>query len=162
LRWLCADAGDRLEREAPMLQPASRTGAVTGRVVDIDVMEERVADRHRQRCVPGSTRRPANAGCGSTFRRQRRAQSGERVNLKAMLYPVAGRKSCPAAADFQRELYFAGIGGVATPLAQRIETEPEAVGAEGGWREDLRSCVPKSRGGSAPCSPGSNGGVARR
>src|SRR4029077_18860147 len=59
---------------------------------------------------------------------------GDRVSLKAMLYPVPGQ-TLPGAHDLQRELYFAQIGGVGYSYGggRRIGDS----GAAGGWRELL-------------------------
>src|SRR5207248_11420169 len=60
---------------------------------------------------------------------------GDRVSLKAMLYPVPAQ-ILPGGRDFQRELYFAGIGGGGYTFgaAHRVGW-PES---EGGRRESLR------------------------
>src|SRR5246127_2682715 len=125
------------EREAPMLQRHLGPVAVTGRVVDIDLMEKGwriiieadpllgldTADQPRRLRVhipPSSDE----------------INPGDRVSLKAMLYPVPAQ-ILPGGRDFQRELYFAGIGGVGYTFggAQRIAGPEGASEARGGWSE---------------------------
>src|SRR5207247_1133178 len=126
----------------PMLQRRLGPVAVTGRVIDIDLAERGwriVIDAdplpgldakdqpHRLRLHVPQTSDALNPG--------------DRVSVKAMLYPVPAQ-TLPDGRDFQRELYFARIGGVGYTFggARRI-AEPEAAergSADGGWREDLR------------------------
>ena len=124
------------ERGAPMLQRHLGPVAVTGRVVDIDLAEK------GWRIVIAPDPLPGLAD-GDQPRRLRlhipqksdELNPGDRVSLKAMLYPVPAQ-ILPGGRDLQRELYFAGIGGVGYTFgaAHRIAgAEPE-----GGWREDLR------------------------
>jgi competence protein ComEC len=64
---------------------------------------------------------------------------GDRVSLKAMLYPVPGQ-ILPGAHDLQREAYFARIGGVGYSYggAHRLADDQAAADPEGGgWREAL-------------------------
>ena len=146
------------ERGAPMLQRHIGPIAVTGRVVDIDVMEKgwRIvidadplsgldpSDRPRQVRV----HIPPNSD---------ELNPGDRVSLKAMLYPVPAQ-ILPGGRDFQRELYFAGIGGVGYTFggAHRV-AGPEG---EGGWRESLRQLRTEMTRRIAAVLPGSTGGVA--
>jgi competence protein ComEC len=146
------------ERQAPMLQRHLGPVALTGRVVDIDLVEKgwRIVidadplpgldaseEPHRLRIhVPPSS---------DTL------NPGDRVSLKAMLYPVPAQ-ILPGGRDFQRELYFAGIGAVGYTFgaAHRIGG-PEG---EGGWREDLRQLRTEMTRRIAAILPGSTGGVA--
>ena len=146
------------EREAPMLQRHLGPIAVTGRVVDIDLMEKgwRIiieadplpgvdpADQpHRLRVhIPPSSDE---------------LNPGDRVSLKAKLYPVPAQ-ILPGGRDFQRELYFAGIGGVGYTFggAHRV-AGPES---EGGWRESLRQLRTEISRRISSVLPGSTGGVA--
>jgi competence protein ComEC len=61
---------------------------------------------------------------------------GDRASLKAKLYPVPAQ-ILPGGRDMQRELYFAGIGGVGYSFggARRIAETEVGTGAGGGWRE---------------------------
>ena len=146
------------EREAPMLQRHLGPVAVTGRVIDIDLMEKGwrvVIDADPLSGVDASEqpRRlrvhiPASSD---------ELNPGDRVSLKAMLYPVPAQ-ILPGGRDFQRELYFAGIGGVGYTFggAHRI-AGPES---EGGWRESLRQLRTEMTRRIAAVLPGSTGGVA--
>ncbi len=146
------------EREAPMLQRHLGPLAVTGRVVDIDLVEKGwriVIDADPLLGVDASDRP----------RRLRvhippssdELNPGDRVSLKAMLYPVPPQ-ILPGGRDFQRELYFAGIGAVGYTFggAHRV-AGPES---EGGWRENLRQLRTEMTRRIAAVLPGSTGGVA--
>src|SRR5260370_40050267 len=100
------------EREAPMLQRHLGPVAITGRVIDIDLMEK------GWRIVMDVD--PVSGLDASERPRRLRVHippssdelnPGDRVSLKAMLYPVPAQ-ILPGGRDIQRELYFAGIGGV--------------------------------------------------
>jgi len=124
------------ERETAMLQRHLRPVMVNGRVIDVDLVERgwRIViendplpglapqdqPRHLRVHIPSSSDE---------------LNPGDRVSLKAMLYPVPAQL-LPGGRDFQRELYFAGIGGVGYGFggAHRV-AEPSG---EGGWREELR------------------------
>jgi competence protein ComEC len=149
------------EREAPMLQRHLGPVAVTGRVVDIDVMEKGWRIVLDNDPLPGLD--PADQP-----RRLRvhipntsgEFNPGDRVSLRAILYPVPAQ-ILPGGRDFQRELYFAGIGGVGYTFgAAHRTTEPEAVGMGGGWREDLRQLRTEISRQISAVLPGSTGGVA--
>jgi len=85
---------------------------------------------------------------------------GDRVSLKAMLFPVPGQV-LPGGRDMQRELYFAGIGGVGYSYgrARRIAAAGEDNG-EGGWREWLLQLRAEMTRRIVAALPGSTGGVA--
>jgi competence protein ComEC len=146
------------ERNTPMLQRHLGPIAVTGRVVDIDLMEKgwRIiieADPLPRLDIADQPRRlrlhiPPSSD---------ELNPGDRVSLKAMLYPVPAQ-ILPGGRDFQRELYFAGIGGVGYTFggAHRI-AGPES---EGGWRESLRQLRTEMTRRIAAILPGSTGGVA--
>ncbi len=146
------------ERQAPMLQRHLGPIAVTGRVVDIDLMEKGWRIIIDADPLPG-------LDASDQPRRLRvhipgtsdELNPGDRVSLKAMLYPVPAQV-LPDGRDLQRELYFSGIGG------RRI-AEPEAAGrgssaAAGGWREDLRHLRTEMSRRIIAVLPGSTGGVA--
>jgi competence protein ComEC len=146
------------EREAPMLQRRLGPVAITGRVVDIDLAEK----GWRIVIAPDPLTAP---DAGDLPRRLRlhipqssdELNPGDRVSLKAMLYPVPAQ-ILPGGRDFQRELYFAGIGGVGYSFgaAHRIAgSEPD-----GGWREDLRLLRAEMTRRIMAVLPGSTGGVA--
>jgi competence protein ComEC len=130
------------EHQAPMLQRHVGPIAVTGRVVDIDLMEKgwrividadplsgidtRDQPRRLRVHIPPSSDE---------------LNPGDRVSLKAMLYPVPAQ-ILPGGRDFQRELYFAGIGGGSdTPLAARIAL-PGRIAKAAGARV-CGNCAPK-------------------
>ncbi|HEX3412921.1 MAG TPA: ComEC/Rec2 family competence protein, partial [Stellaceae bacterium] len=146
------------EHEAPMLQRHFGPVAVTGRVVDIDLMEK------GWRIVIDAD--PLSGLAASDQPRRLRVHippssdelnPGDRVSLKAMLYPVPAQ-ILPGGRDFQRELYFAGIGGVGYTFggAHRV-AGPES---DGGWRESLRQLRTEMTRRIAAVLPGSTGGVA--
>ncbi len=146
------------EREVPMLQRHVGPTAVSGRVVDIDLMEK--GRRIVIDADPLSGIEPRDQP-----RRLRvhippssdELNPGDRVSLKAMLYPVPAQ-ILPGGRDFQRELYFAGIGGVGYTFgaAHRV-AGPDS---EGGWREDLRQLRTEMTRRITAILPGSTGGVA--
>src|SRR6266851_5947837 len=144
-----------------MLQRHLGPVAVTGRVIDIDVMEKGWRIVIDNDPLPGLD--PADQP-----RRLRvhipqtsdELNPGDRVSLKTMLYPVPAQ-ILPGGRDFQRELYFAGIGGVGYTFGAAHRTiEPEAVEAGGGWREDLRQLRTEISRRISAVLPGSTGGVA--
>ncbi len=153
------------ERAAPMLQRHLGSIAVTGRVVDIDQMEKGWRIIIAADPLPG-------LDAGDQPRRVRvhipaksdELNPGDRVSLKAMLYPVPAQV-LPGARDLQRELFFSSIGGVGYSLgaAHRIAA-PEGAGqassAEGGWRESLRRLRTEMSRRIVAVLPGSTGGVA--
>src|SRR5271155_5851330 len=146
------------ERNTPMLQRHLGPIAVTGRVVDIDLMEKGWRIIVEADPLPG-------LDTADQPRRLRvhippssdELNPGDRVSLKAMLYPVPAQ-ILPGGRDFQRELYFAGIGGVGYTFggAHRV-AGPES---EGGWRESLRQLRTEMTRRIAAILPGSTGGVA--
>src|SRR5438477_2732373 len=85
---------------------------------------------------------------------------GDRISVKAMLFPVPGQV-LPGGRDMQRELYFAGIGGVGYSYggARRIAT-PDEVRGDGGWREWLLRLRNEMTRRIAAALPGATGGVA--
>ncbi|HEY3640725.1 MAG TPA: ComEC/Rec2 family competence protein [Xanthobacteraceae bacterium] len=154
------------ERQAPMLQRHLGSIAITGRVVDIDQMEKGWRIIIEADPLPG-------VDAGDQPRRVRvhipaksdELNPGDRVSLKAMLYPVPAQV-LPGGRDLQRELYFTGIGGVGYSLgAARLIAGPEAAGqgsseAAGGWRENLRRLRTEMSRRIIAVLPGSTGGVA--
>jgi competence protein ComEC len=149
------------ERGAPMLQRHLGPVAVTGRVVDIDVMEKGwriVIDNDPLSGLdPADQTRRLRVHIPQT---SEEINPGDRVSLRAILYPVPAQ-ILPGGRDFQRELYFAGIGGVGYTFgAAHRTTEPEAGGAGGGWREDLRQLRTDISRRISAVLPGSTGGVA--
>ena len=146
------------EREAPMLQRHLRPVAVSGRVIDMDLAERGWRIVIENDPLPGLDARDQP-------RRLRlhippssdELSPGDRVSLKAMLYPVPAQL-LPGGRDFQRELYFAGINGVGYTFGAAHRTVTQAN--EGGWREDLRQLRTEMSRRIAAVLPGSTGGVA--
>src|SRR6516225_3208598 len=150
------------ERQAPMLQRHLGPVTVTGRVADIDLAEkgwriiiepdplaglEPTARPHRLRLHIPQTSDEHNPG--------------DHVRLKAMLYPVPPQ-ILPGGRDFQRELYFAGIGGVGYSYcgARRISGPEGASEGGDGWAEHLRHLRTEMTRRINAVLPGSTGGVA--
>jgi competence protein ComEC len=146
------------EHEAPMLQRHLGPIAVTGRVVDIDLMERGwriVIDADPFSGVdPNDRPRRLRVHIPPS---SDELNPGDRVSLKAMLYP-APAQILPGGRDFQRELYFVGIGGVGYTFggAHRVA----GAESEGGWRESLRQLRTEMTRRIAAVLPGSTGGVA--
>ena len=149
------------ERQAPMLQRHLGPVTVTGRVIDIDSMDRGWRLIIAPDPLPG-------LDAGEQPRRLRLhiphnndgLSPGDRVSLKAMLYPVPGQV-LPGGHDLQREAYFARIGGVGYTYgdAHRL-AGPEMAGEGGGWREDLLRLRTEMTRRITAVLPGSTGGVA--
>ena len=90
-----------------------------------------------------------------------RLRPGDRVSLKAMLYPVPAQ-ILPYGRDMQRELYFAGIGGVGYSYggARRIASAEDETG--GGWREWVMQLRTEMTDRIHAVLPDATGGVADR
>src|SRR5260221_11719976 len=84
---------------------------------------------------------------------------GDKVSLKAKLYPVPAQ-ILPGGRDMQRELYFAGIGGVGYSFggARRIASAEEQPA--GGWREWVLQLRTEMTERIHAVLPGATGGVA--
>ena len=146
-----------IEDAAPVL--ARRLGPVelSGRVTDID----RVERGWRIVVAPDPVPELAPGAMPSRLRIHIPPSSdpldpGDRVRLKAMLFPVPG-PALPGGYDFQRDAYFRHIGGAGYSYgaAHRIgEASP------GGWREALRHLRSRMTRRIAEVLPGSTGGVA--
>src|SRR5712692_5397362 len=150
----------RLERGTPMLERRLGPAAITGRVVDIDPLDRGWRIIIAPDPLPGIA---ANAQ-PHRLRLHIAATSdvltpGDRVSLKGRLYPVPAQL-LPGGRDMQRELYFAGIGGVGYSFgaARRIAAAEETAG--GGWREWLLRLRAEMTARINAALPGSTGGVA--
>src|SRR6266849_899241 len=150
----------RLERGTPMLERRLGPAAITGRVVDIDALDR----GWRIIVVPDPL--PGLAADAQPHRLRLHIaatsdalQPGDRVSLKALVYPVPAQL-LPGGRDMQRELYFAGIGGVGYSFgaARRIAVAEESAG--GGWREWLLRLRDEMTARLNAALPGSTGGVA--
>src|SRR5215472_14206897 len=150
------------ERHAPMLQRHLGPVTVTGRVVDIDLAEKgwRIIVESDPLAELDSTAQPHRLRLHIP-RTSDELNPGDHVRLKAMLYPVPAQ-ILPGGRDFQRELYFVGIGGVGYSFggARRIVAPEGAPETGGGWREALRHLRAEMTRRINTVLPGSTGGVA--
>ncbi|HVH81064.1 MAG TPA: ComEC/Rec2 family competence protein, partial [Stellaceae bacterium] len=149
------------ERAAPMLDRRVGPVAVTGTVLDIDTVERGWRIIVAPDAIAGldPSRQPHRLRVHITPQSDL-LSPGDRVSLKAMLYPVPGQ-TLPGAHDLQRELYFQEIGAVGYSFggARRIAAadEPEAPGGWRQWLLQLRTDVTRR---ITAVLPGSTGGVA--
>ncbi|MBV9967182.1 MAG: ComEC/Rec2 family competence protein [Alphaproteobacteria bacterium] len=151
----------RWERGTAMLDRRIGPVALIGRVIDIDLLDRGWRVLVSPDPLPGLT-------AAEQPRRVRlhiapssdELRPGDRLQVKAMLFPVPGQ-IMPGARDMQRELYFAGIGGVGYSYggARRI-AEPGDAHGEGGWREWLLQLRSNMTQRIATALPGAAGGVA--
>lgn len=147
------------ERAAPMLDRRVGPVAITGTVTDIDTLDRGWRIIVAPDAVPGldPTQTPRflriHIGAASDL-----LSPGDRVSLKAMLYPVPGQ-TLPGAHDLQRELYFAGIGAVGYSYggAHRLAGADDS---SGGWRQWLLQLRTEISRRVTAVLPGSTGGVA--
>jgi competence protein ComEC len=149
------------ERQAPMLQRPLGPVALNGRVVDIDLVDKGWRIIVAADPLPGldaseaprrlRVRIPKNSDV---------LHPGDRVGMKAMLYPVPAQV-LPGGRDFQRELYFSGIGGVGYSYgAARRIADPAESERSGGLREYVRQLRTEMSRRIMAVLPGSTGGVA--
>jgi len=146
------------EREAPMLQRRLGPIAITGRIVDIEIVERGWRIVIENDALPGLA--PSDQPRRLRVRiplSSDELSPGDRAGLKAMLNPVP-IQVLPGGRDFQRELFFAGIGGVGFSFgAARRIAGPDG---EGGGREALRQLRTDMTRRIAAVLPGAPGGVA--
>jgi competence protein ComEC len=148
--------GARWERGAPLLDHRL-SAPVRGRVVDIDTL-----DRGWRVIVATDPLPGLDADEEPRLLRIHIAASsdpvepGDTVQMKAMLYPVPA-PILPGGRDMQRELYFAGIGGVGYSLGAAHRT---GEAASGGWREWLLRLRTEMTRRISAVLPGSTGGIA--
>ena len=148
------------DRRTAMLERRLGPVDVTGRVVNVDIL-----GKGRRLIVAPDALPGLDPGRPLPHLRLHIPPSsdallpGDRVALKAVLYPVPGPIP-PGRRDMQRDLYFAGIGAVGYSYggARRIAA-PEGSAA-GGWRERLRSLRSDMTDRITAVLPGSTGGVA--
>ncbi|HEX3954329.1 MAG TPA: ComEC/Rec2 family competence protein [Stellaceae bacterium] len=149
----------RVEHGTPMLERRIGAAAITGTVVDIDALDRGWRIVVAPDPIPG-------LAASELPRRLRihipetsdRLEPGDRVGFKAKLYPVPPQ-IMPDARDMQRELYFAGIGGVGYSFggARKLGA---ADAASGGWREWLLRLRAEMTNRINAALPGTTGGVA--
>src|SRR5579864_4448158 len=149
----------RVERGTPMLERRLGPAAIIGKIVDIDPLGR------GWRIILAPDPLPALADDAQPHRVRLHIGAtsdalvpGDRVSLKGLVYPVPAQL-LPGGRDMQRELYFAGIGGVGYSFggAHRIAAE-ENTG--GGWREWLLRLRAEMTARINAALPGSTGGVA--
>ena len=151
----------RWERGAPMLDRRIGPVMVTGRVIDVDLLDRGwrvvIAPDPLPGLAPAEQPRRVRLHIAPSSDELR---PGDRLQVKAKLFPVPGQV-LPGGRDMQRELYFVGIGGVGYSFgaARRITIPGEARG-EGGWREWLLQLRNEMTRRIAVALPGSTGGVA--
>jgi competence protein ComEC len=159
----------RWERGTPMLERQFGAVAITGKVIDIDPLGR------GWRIILAPDPLPGLAADAQPHRLRLHIaptsdalQPGDRVSLKGKLYPVPAQL-LPGGRDMQRELYFAGIGGVGYSYgaARRIAASGENGGENaggnqtaGGWREWLLQLRAEMTRRINAALPGSTGGVA--
>ena len=150
------------ERRAPMLERHLGPVIVTGRVIDIDLAQKgwRIVVEPDPMAGLGPAGQPHRLRLHIPWTSDE-LNPGDYVRLKAMLYPVPPQ-ILPGGRDFERELYFAGIGGVGYTFggARRIAGPEGASEAGGGWGEKLRHLRTEMTRRINAVLPGSTGGVA--
>jgi competence protein ComEC len=153
----------RFEHGTPMLEHRIGAAAITGRVVDIDALDRGWRIIVMPDPLPGiaPNQQPHRLRLHIPATSDM-LQPGDRVSLKAKLYPVPAQV-LPGGRDMQRELYFAGIGGVGYSYgaAHRIAVDDNADASRGGgWREWLLRLRAEMTRRINAALPGSTGGVA--
>src|SRR5580704_12214981 len=112
------------ERAAPMLDHRLGAVAVAGRVVDIDTVDRGWRAVIATDPLPSldATQQPRRVRIHISAASDL-LSPGDRVSLKAMLYPVPGQ-AIPGGHDLQREAFFAEISAVGYSLggAHRLQT----------------------------------------
>src|SRR5579885_764180 len=150
-----------VDHGTPMLDHRVGPVALTGRVVDIDAAERGWRIVVAPDPLPGllAKEQPRRVRLHITAKSDE-LQPGNRVSVKAMLYPVP-EQVFPGARDMQRELYFTGIGAVGYSFgaARRLAAADEIRG-DGGWRERLLRLRAEMTRRINEALPGSTGGVA--
>ena len=152
------------ERQTPMLQRQLGPVTVTGRVADIDLAERGwrivVEPDPLAGLEPGDQPRRLRLHIPQT---SDELSPGDRVRLKAMIHPVP-LQILPGGRDFQRELYFAQIGGVGYAFggARRVvRGEGERASSDrGGWQEFVQRLRTEMSRRITAVLPGSTGGIA--
>jgi competence protein ComEC len=149
------------ERAAPMLDHRLGPVAMTGRVIDIDTLDRgwRVIIAPDALTGLDASQQPRRLRIHISAASDL-LSPGDRVSLKAMLYPVPGQ-ALPGAHDLQRELFFAEIGGVGYSFggAHRL-SDAEDAQPPGGWRLWLLHKRTEVTRRITAVLPGSTGGVA--
>jgi competence protein ComEC len=151
----------RWERGGPMLERRTTPVTLTGRVIDVDTLDR----GWRIVIAPDAIAGLDQAALPRRLRLHIAPTSdllrpGDGVSVRAKLYPVPAPVT-PYGRDMQRELYFAGIGGVGYsfgPAHRTVRAEPNGLAA--GWREWLLRLRAEMTRRITAALPGSTGGVA--
>jgi len=150
------------ERQGAMLQRHLGPVTVTGRVIDVDLAQKgwRIVVAPDPLAELDPSGRPLRLRLHIP-QTSDELNPGDHVRLKAMLYPVPPQV-LPGGRDFQRELYFTGIGGVGYAFggARRITGPEGGSEAEGGWGDGLRHLRTEMTRRINSVLPGSTGGIA--
>jgi competence protein ComEC len=142
----------------PMLQRRIGSALITGRVIDIDLVERGWRVVIAPDPLPGLLPQEQPHRLRIHIRPDSDPLApGDRLRAQVRLYPPPAQV-VPGGRDMQRELFFAGIGGVGYSFggARRIES----AGAAGGWREWLLRLRADMTRRINAALPGSTGGVA--
>jgi competence protein ComEC len=152
------------ERQTPMLQRQLGPLTLTGRVVDIDLAERgwRIVVEPDQLAGLEPADQPRRLRLHIPLTSDE-LNPGDRVRLRAMIHPVP-LQILPGGRDFQRELYFAQIGGVGYSYggARRLTGgEDEGTSSRrGGWQEFVQRLRTEMSRRITAVLPGSTGGIA--
>ncbi len=151
----------RGERGAPMLDRRLGSVALSGRVVDVDMLGRGwrviIEPDPIAGLDPAAQPKKVRIRVAPT---SDRFEPGDRIAARARLYPVPPQ-ILPGGRDMQRELYFTGIGAVGYSFgAARRTVDPAKPAGEGGWREWLLRLRTDMTRRINEALPGSTGGVA--
>lgn len=148
------------ERGTAMLDHRLGSVALSGTVVDIDPLDRGwrivVTPDPLPGLMPGITPRRLRLHIAPS---SDVLQPGDHVALKARLYPVPAQV-VPGGRDMQRELYFAGIGGVGYSFGAAHRLAAQGEENAGGWRQWLLRLRAEMTRRINAALPGSTGGVA--
>jgi competence protein ComEC len=145
---------------APLLDHRLGPVELSGRVVDIDTLDRGwrviVAPGPLSGLDPDEQPRLVriHIAAGSD-----QLAPGDRIAMRAMLYPVPA-PILPGGRDMQRELYFAGIGGVGYSLGEAHRAAGASETSALGWREWLLRLRADMARRINTVLPGSTGGIA--
>ena len=148
----------RWEHGGPMLDRRVGSVALTGRVLDVDALDRGWRVVIAPNAIPGldasavPRRLRIHIAAGSDP-----VMPGDGIAMKARLYPVPAQ-IVPGGRDMQRELYFAGIGGVGYSFGPAHKLVGDI--SPGGRREWLTRLRTEMTRRIVAALPGSTGGVA--
>jgi competence protein ComEC len=150
----------RWERGGPTLDRRLGSVALTGRVLDVDALDRGwrvvIAPDPIPGLDPAAVPRKLRIHIAAT---SDPVVPGDGIAMKARLYPVPAQ-IVPGGRDMQRELYFAGIGGVGYSFGAAHRIAGASDTSRGGWREWLMRLRTEMTRRIVVALPGSTGGVA--